>query len=108
MCFVLRALCLIALASIGLGGSYSPSYAGNVFQDMWGVATDPLKLSAASKELSESAERIMIQLSQLEGVANAHIDQRLEQMRSIIKDALNGATLSYKILLPRCENLKLR
>jgi hypothetical protein len=64
--------------------------AGNVVEDMWGVAIDPLKLGKASKELSDGAQRVMIQLTQLEGVANSHVEQRLEQLRTIVQGAIDG------------------
>jgi hypothetical protein len=74
-------VCLIIILS---SGSLN---AASMFEDMWGVATDPLKLDSSSRELSETAQRIMIQLKDLEGVANSHVEARLEQVRSIIRDA---------------------
>ncbi len=68
----------------------NPSSA-DFFEDVWGVATDPLKLGKASTELSDSVERTMIQLRSLEGVANSHATERLEQIRSIVKDAIDGS-----------------
>jgi len=69
---------------------HSSSRADNAFQDAWGVATDPAGLKKTSKELSDSVERTMIQLKELEGIVNGHVTDRLEQIRSIIHDALGG------------------
>src|ERR1700744_2651333 len=62
----------------------------NVFGDVWGVVTDPLGLRRASQTLSESVERSLIQLTALESVANNDVKARLEQIRSIVTDALSG------------------
>ena len=70
--------------------SASPAICGNIFQDAWGVVTDPFKLGKASSELSQSLERTMAQLSILESQTNYDVQQRLEQIRSIVRDALDG------------------
>ena len=85
-----KALRLLLIGSVGLATSPGPSFAGNVFQDMWGVVTDPLKLSQSSKTLADTTANVMIQLEDLEGVTNGHVAERLEQVRSILKDAING------------------
>jgi hypothetical protein len=54
------------------------------------LGLDPFGLSSSSKELSEAAQRIMIQLRELEGIANYDVKQRLEQVRSIMRDAVSG------------------
>ena len=59
-------------------------------QDAWGFATDPIGLDRSSKTLSDSIQRTLIQLQALEGVVNYDVQQRLEQIRSIIRDAING------------------
>jgi hypothetical protein len=64
--------------------------AGGFASGLWGIATDPLKLRAASSTLADSIERTLQQLSALEGQANAHVQERLEQIRSIVNDALSG------------------
>ena len=64
--------------------------ASNAVQDAWGFATDPIGLDRSSKTLSDSLQRALIQLQALEGVANYDVQQRLEQIRSIVRDALNG------------------
>jgi ElaB/YqjD/DUF883 family membrane-anchored ribosome-binding protein len=68
--------------------------AGNFFQDTWDVVTDPLKLRSSSSKLADSLDRTLIQLTQLAGQANAHVQERLEQVRSILKDALDGTEQS--------------
>jgi hypothetical protein len=64
----------------------SLAYSQAAIPDIGSIATDPLKLGA----LGQSAERSVIQLKALEGQTNYDIQQRLEQIRSIIQDATNG------------------
>jgi hypothetical protein len=71
-------------------GSILPAYAGSFVDDVWGVVTDPLKLSTASSTLSDSLSRTLAQLAPLEGKANYDVQARLEQIRSIIREALAG------------------
>jgi hypothetical protein len=66
--------------------SNSSGMCGNAFQDVWGIFIDPLKLG----KLSDSAERSLIQLRALEGQGNYDVQQRLEQIRSIVQDAIGG------------------
>ncbi|MBI5012679.1 MAG: hypothetical protein HZC06_08090, partial [Methylocystis sp.] len=82
----------ISLLTLGLLLSLQPQemYAGSFVSDMWNVVTDPFKIGKASATLSQSAERSLIQLQALEGIANAHVSDRLEQIRSILREALNG------------------
>jgi hypothetical protein len=84
----LRTLAFLVISALVV--STAPAFSGNLFQDVWGVATDPLKLEKSSSELSQSLERTLGQLSALEGQANYDLQQRLEQIRSIVHDALNG------------------
>jgi hypothetical protein len=51
---------------------------------------DPLGLGGATQTAADSVDRTMIQLQKLENVTAAHVEQRLEQIRSIIKDATVG------------------
>ncbi|AWM06100.2 hypothetical protein [Bradyrhizobium symbiodeficiens] len=83
-----RALAFLVTSAVFI--STSPAVSGNAFQDVWGVATDPLKLEKSASELSQSLERTMAQLGALESQANYDLEQRLEQIRSIVHDALNG------------------
>jgi hypothetical protein len=71
-----------------LADSALPSVSGNVFQDMWGVVTDPFKLKAASGELSASVERALIQLNALEATGNYHVQQRHQQIRAITQEVI--------------------
>lgn len=66
------------------------AHAGNFLEDAWGVVTDPVKLKASSSTLAASVERSLIELGHLEGVVNNHAQERLQQIRSIIADALGG------------------
>jgi light-regulated signal transduction histidine kinase (bacteriophytochrome) len=93
----------VALGGFAVLGSSTPSASGNFFQDLLGVVTDPLKLKAASSELSESIERSLIQLNELESKTNYDVQQRLQQIHAIadeiiqkgdaaVADALNRMT----------------
>lgn len=62
----------------------------NFFQDVWGVVTDPLKLQKSSSTLSDSVERSLIELKALEGTTNGHVQERLDQIRSIVNSAIGG------------------
>jgi hypothetical protein len=64
--------------------------AGNVLEDAYAVVTDPLKLGKASSELSASLERTLNQLNALESKTTYDVQQRLEQIRSILHDAIDG------------------
>jgi hypothetical protein len=72
------------LATISLAASFLFVFHVSADADF---LSDPIGL----KKMSDSAERIMIQLQQLEGIANAHVRERLEQVRSILRDAINGS-----------------
>jgi hypothetical protein len=65
--------------------------ATTALQDVWGIATDPLKLGKASSELSASLERTMAQLAILESQTNYDVRERLEQIRRILKDVVIDA-----------------
>ena len=71
----------------------------NFFEDAWGVVTDPLGLKKASGDISESLDRTLIQLRDLEGVANNNVKERLEQIRSILKDVINGSQTVVDVAL---------
>jgi hypothetical protein len=53
-------------------------------------AADPIGLDRASKTLSDSLQRTLIQLQALESQANYDAQQRLEQIRSIVEEVLKG------------------
>jgi hypothetical protein len=82
---------LVLLIILTLVASASPAISRNVFQDAWGVVTDPFKLEKSSSELSQSLERTLAQLGVLESKTDYDVQQRLEQIRSIVHDALDGA-----------------
>ncbi len=86
----MRARALLILILFCCASTPERSLAGGLIGDVWGVVTDPLKLRASSSTLAESLERTLQQLSALEGQVNGHVEQRLEQIRSIVKDALSG------------------
>jgi hypothetical protein len=52
----------------------------NVFQEAWGIATDPFKLKAGSENLY----RTLIELDNLEKRANVDISDRLKQLDQIV------------------------
>ena len=81
-------LILFSLSTFLLSGERS--YAGNIFSDIWGVVTDPLKLRASSSTLSDSVNRSLFQLSGMESVVNSHVQERLLQIREIITSAIDG------------------
>jgi hypothetical protein len=64
--------------------------AGTVLQDAWNVVSDPIGLQRSSGELSDSLQRTLIQLSSMESATNEHVAERLEQIRSILKDVIGG------------------
>ena len=80
------ALSLLITVALQLGSARA-----NFFQDVWGVVTDPLGLRRSSATLSDAVERALIQLRELERDANSDVRERLEQIRSIVREALSGA-----------------
>lgn len=48
--------------------------------NLWGIATDPLKLGQASTTVASSAQRILIELDQLQARTNYDITQRLARL----------------------------
>jgi hypothetical protein len=69
---------------------FTASAAANVFEDMYGICTDPLKLYASSHQLAESLERTLNQLKDLEHVANYDMKNRIEQIRNVVNEAISG------------------
>jgi hypothetical protein len=59
---------------------------GNAFQDVWSAFNDPLKLRESSRNISESLERSLNQLRALQHASNDMAQQRLEQIRSIMRE----------------------
>jgi hypothetical protein len=74
-------------AVVSLALMSPPSYSA----DLLSVVTDPVGLSRSSKELSDSLNRTMLQLQALEQNTNYDVAARLEQIRSIIREATSGA-----------------
>ena len=104
---LLKTMFYVVVGSAVLVGPPSPATSGNVFRDVWGVVTDPLKLKASSGELSASVERTLIQLNALEGKIDYDVKARLEQIsidsqgcigrgNAAISNALNGMTALEK------------
>jgi hypothetical protein len=102
----LRLIGAVLLTGIFGVGVSSPAFAGRFFKDVWGVVTDPLKLDKASSELSSSVDRSLIQLSALEGSANAHVEQRLDQIRSILNEAIDRENISIASAISQMETLE--
>jgi len=71
---------------VGLLQAFCTPIRADFFKEAAGFVTDPIGLRRASSELSDSLERTLVQLKDLEGVANADIKNRLEQIRSIMKE----------------------
>lgn len=92
MYFVSRAFLAAGLLSV----TFTESNAKGFLGDVWGVVTDPLKLKRSSDTLADSVDRSLIQLQQLEGVVNYDTKERLEQIRSILKDAMQGGDAIIK------------
>lgn len=63
----------------------------NIFKDVWGVVTDPLKLNAASGQVSASLYRTMLQADELEAKGDMDVAARLTQIQGIVDDALSGS-----------------
>lgn len=57
---------------------------------------DPLGVAGASQTLSDSLDRTMNQLDALEDKADGHVKERLEQIRSIMQEALKGGNAAIK------------
>jgi len=55
-----------------------------------GINLDLLGVSSAADTLKETAERTMIQLQAIEQQTNYDAEQRIEQVRSILKEAIGG------------------
>jgi hypothetical protein len=97
----LRALLVIILAGSALVLSSHPS-SSNFFGDLWGIATDPLKLGRASGEFSNSLQRTLIQLEELERHGNYDVKERLEQIRSIVRDVIAGSQETIAVAWLQC------
>lgn len=76
-----------------------PTCRADVYQKVWGVVSDPLKLGKASSELSDTVTRTLAQLDQLEKDGNTHVTERLEQIRSILKDVVVGSQSTIDLAL---------
>ena len=85
-----RAIWSILIAVTVLTASISPGISQNFFTEVGNVVTDPIKLRAASSDLSDSLERSLIQLNVLEAQVNYDAQERLEQIRTIAKEAIGG------------------
>jgi len=85
----------IAIASFIAAASISaqpPAEAGSVIGDTIGVITDPLKIGKGSADLAAAAERVMIQLRELERTTNMDVKDRVEQVRGIVEDFNRSVT----------------
>lgn len=88
MCRMRKLVIAIALSASTF--AFSAKSQANIFDDTWGIVTDPIKLRQSSATLADSLDRTLAQLETLEGKADVHIAERLEQIRSIIKEAMGG------------------
>lgn len=78
-------LCLAATSSLP-----TPAFAGGFVDDVWGVVTDPLKLGKASSELSDTVDRTLSGLRELETKTNKDVTDRIEKLRAIVTDVLDA------------------
>ncbi len=102
----LRAIAAVIVGGTTLFGMSSPAFSNNVFQDLWGIVDDPIKLRASSRELSDSIQRTMIQLNELEATGNYDGQQRLEQIRSIAQEVIDHGDVVVADALSRMTALE--
>ena len=89
---MIRKLFASAIGAIILSFGFATPSTSRVFEDVWGVVTDPLKLGQSSAQLAASVERVMLQLQALQAKADYDVKQRLEQVRSILKETIAEAS----------------
>ena len=61
--------------------------------DVWGIATDPLKLGKASEKILEAIDRVgplIQQVNQLEGTTNQDLRDRLDQLQAIVDEVTSA------------------
>ncbi len=75
------------LISLLLSQWASAAEAGFV-SDAWRILTDPFKLDKSTSNLLETVERAAIHAERLEGKVNDDVRKRLDQVDTIVKDAL--------------------
>lgn len=82
---------ILGLAVILLGGVTATvdAAAATPFDKIWAIVNDPLGIQRGSTQLYDTTMRSLLQLQELEGITNAHVEQRLEQIRSIVRDAVS-------------------
>jgi hypothetical protein len=80
---------IVTLAIILMLNSLTPARA-NVFDDLWGMATDPLKLGHLSDNFRQTVLDALTQLGPLLGRADAIAQQRLLQIQEIVAFAIAG------------------
>lgn len=83
----MRPIRAIALMTFVLLASMSSATAAN----LWDVVTDPVGIVRGSSTLAASLERTLAQLTALEGRIDYDVQQRLEQIRSILNDTIENA-----------------
>jgi hypothetical protein len=87
-----RLLFLIIVSCSLILSPYVPIARANVFNELGGVVTDPLKLGHLSDRLQQTVMEALAQLNSLAQVANNLVKQRLDQIKEIIDFALKGGT----------------
>lgn len=70
--------------------SAGASNAKNVFEDIWSVIVDPLKLDSSSTRVIDSMDRILLQLKALQEETDRDINEYLNRIEGIVESALSG------------------
>ncbi len=85
------------LVACTVAASFTTTVPSIFLEDGWGVVTDPRGLKKPAGVFSDRVEGTLIQLGELEGVAN--IEDRLERIRFIVKDLIDGTQTTIAIAL---------
>jgi hypothetical protein len=94
-------LAFLIVATLAVMTPINSAQAG-LFDDLWGIATDPLKIG----KLADSAQRSLIQIKELEAQGNYDATARLEQMRSIITEAIAGGEDAINLAANKMDALE--
>lgn len=84
---------LVAGYGIALAASQCVAHADTAVQGLYHEIIDPLGIvrgTENTKDIADSADRIVGQLEELEGHGNGDVEQRLEQVRAILLETIGG------------------
>jgi polyhydroxyalkanoate synthesis regulator phasin len=79
---------LAGLIAIWIAAQSVGAAKADAISDITGMLTDPLKLGRASDNFKDTVERMLRQLQALEGNVDAHAQDRLKQIRSILEGVI--------------------